>query len=551
MLILHDISYEIGGKTILDGVSFTLDNTEKAGLVGANGVGKTTLFRLITRAIIPSSGNVSFSPRSLSVGHMPQTVAELDIPEDSTVFDFLLSGRPIEKISSQIKSLTDCLAKNDDKREQQLALEELGQLQEEFERWRGYSAEDELLRIIAGLRMESIDLEAKVSALSGGEKSRVNFARVLYSNPDILLLDEPTNHLDNKSKEWLVWFIKQFSGSVLIISHDASFLDSVVSKIIRLDQGSSGVDVFHGNYTHHVSILAQRSIALQRVAEKQEKEMRRLREYLDRMQGISGKQKRQVASRKKRFEQLKQDKLRAIPSLGTVRTRLSLKRKSREIPLAVRDVCYGYEKNKLVLSQISFVLTHNERLVIVGVNGVGKSTLLKLIMGSLSPLSGEIVVGPKTDIGYYAQEHEGIDLENTVLEEISKASKLSSRGLRSVLANFLFRADMVFQQVSTLSPGERSRLALAKLSLCGANLLLLDEPTNHLDIATSLTIAQVLHEYEGSLIVVSHDVAFLEALGVERMLMLPQGEVVYYDRNIIEHSRSLDGENQKKGVCHV
>jgi len=550
MLFVRNVSYEIGEKCVLKGVSFTLGDAEKAGLIGANGAGKTTLFRLITGLLTPSSGIISFPSRRLIIGLMPQTVAELEVPENTTVFDFLLSGRPIGEISGQINAVSERLAVIDDPQEQRLALKKLGRLQQEFEDWGGYHAEDELLRILSGLQMEGIDLNIKVGALSGGEKSKANFARVLYSNPGVLLLDEPTNHLDGKSQEWLVGFIKKFAGCVLIISHDALFLDATVSKIIRLDEISRSADVFHGNYTQHIAVLAQRRATLQRMAVNQEQEMRHLRKYLERMHGVSGKRKRQVAGRERKLEQLKRDKVEVVPPTRVVRTKLLSERKSGENPLVVRDVSYGYEGGKKVLSHISLTLTRNERLVVVGVNGAGKSTLLKLIVGSLSLQSGEIIIGPKTDIGYYAQEHEGINLQNTVLEEIGTVSELSARNLRSVLASFLFRGEAVFQSVATLSPGEKSRLALAKLSLSGANLLLLDEPTNHLDSNTSSAIAVALRGYEGPLIVVSHDVVFLDELGIERMLILPRGEVAYYDRNVIKHLSPSVGKHRKGSNGH-
>lgn len=541
MLSVRNVSYDIGGKSVLRSVNFTIGDKEKAGLIGINGVGKTTLFRIIMGIITPSAGVVSFSGKKTTIGYMPQTVAELDISKNITVLDFLLSGRPIEEIGRQIKGLSDRLAVLGDSREQRLVLERLGILQEKFENLGGYKAEDELLRIINGLQIEAIDMNAKVSTLSGGEKSKVNFVRVLYSNPDVLLLDEPTNHLDKKSREWLIGFIKRFSGCALIISHDVPFLDSVVNKIIRLDEGSRSADVFRGNYTQHKSILAQRRLSLERVAANQEKEIDRLQEYLDRMQGVSGKKKRQAGSREKKLEKLKRDKVEIAPVVSTVRAKLSPKRRGGENPLVIRDVSYGYESNKEVLSRVSLTLSRNERLAIVGKNGAGKSTLLKLIIGFLSPQQGEIVIGSKTDLGYYAQEHEGINFKNTVLEEVSEISKSPVRNLRAVLASFLFHGNSVFQSVATLSPGERSRLALAKLSLYGANMLLLDEPTNHLDSNTSSAIAHVLRGYEGTLIVVSHDIDFLEVLGVERILILPRGEVMYYDRSIVERYRASEG----------
>lgn len=541
MIIVKNITYSIGAKTILKDVNFTIAKGEKVGLVGINGVGKSTLFKLMLKILSPDKGSVTFSRSISGIGYMPQTVSEISIPKRQLVFDFLLSGRPVKEIEKKMNLLMEALASIKDDLEQKKALDKLGHLQEEFDFWGGHAAENELLRIIDGLRLDGIDLNAEVNNLSGGEKSKVNFARVLYSHPSVLLLDEPTNHLDKKSREWLIGFLGRYYGSVLIISHDASFLNAVATKIIHLDEVSRSAEIFFCNYSRYLKVRKHNLESQEHQGEVQEKKVQQLKKFIDSMHNVSGKRKRQVKSREKALKKLLITKIDKRPRFKEVRIKLSPKRDGHEVLLNIRDLHFGYSKEKEIIKGVSFSLMRNERFVIVGENGSGKTTLLKLITGILKSWKGEIEVTGKTDMGYYTQEHEGISMENTVLEEVSSISALPQRALRSILGRFLFYGDMVFQKVVTLSPGERSRLALAKLSLTGSNLLLLDEPTNHLDRNTSESVAKIFREYGGAVIVVSHDFDFLEALGVERMLFLPQGKIQGYDHSVIEHLRSQDG----------
>ena len=269
------------------------------------------------------------------------------------------------------------------------------------------------------------------------------------------------------------------------------------------------------------------------------------------MRGTSGKRKRQVKSREKALEKLKDEKIEIRPQAERVRVKLAPRRSGGNPALVVQDICFSYRSGRRVLEGLSFSIARNERLVIVGKNGAGKSTLLKVIMGTLEPQRGEIRFGIRTDVSYYAQEHDQVDPGMNVLEEAKSVSKLPERNLRSALAQFLFKGEAVFQKVSTLSPGERSRLALAKLSLQGGNLLLLDEPTNHLDSATSAVIAATLRDYGGTIIVVSHDINFLDSLGVERMLMLPQGRVRFYERSTIEQYRLEESQTAERSGRHA
>ncbi len=534
MITLQDVSYSIGARSILDHVSFTLADQEKAGLVGINGVGKSTILRLMCGSLIPDCGSIIFPKSSPVIGYMPQTVNDLGIPLEQTVFDFLASGRPIREMEGKIRELLDYLSKTEDEASLMKAAKELESWQQKLESCGGYEAEDELLQIIDGMQLQDISLDARVSTLSGGEKSKVSFSHILYSRPDILLLDEPTNHLDQKSRKWLASFLGKYPGSVLMVSHDPSFLDATITKVIRIDEVSRKAEIFNCNYSRHLIILEQRREVQERTVKKQETEEHRLRSYINEMQGVSGKRKRQAISREKTLEKLRQKKVAPIKHSKTVHAEIVASQESGYCPVIARDVHFEYKPEKKVISGLSFVLSRNERFVVVGKNGAGKSTLLKLIAGVLHAQKGEIVIDPKTQISYYAQEHEDLNPANTVIEEVGSISRLPQRNLRSLLSRFLFSGEVVFQKVATLSPGEKSRLALAKLTLQGRNLLLLDEPTNHLDPVTGSVICQIIREYNGTVVVVSHDVNFVETLQVQRMLLLPKGDVIYYDRKEIE-----------------
>ncbi len=534
MIILQNISYSIGEKNILDNVSFSLGDQEKAGLVGINGVGKSTILRLMCGLLTPDCGSIIFPKSSPVIGYMPQTVGDIEMPLEQTVFNFLSSGRPIKEIEKEIAKLIDYMSKTSDETKLMAAAMKLESWQSKFELWGGYDAEYELLQIIYGMQLQDISLDAQVSTLSGGEKSKVSFSRILYSKPDVLFLDEPTNHLDQKSKKWLALFLREYPRPVLIVSHDASFLDAAISKVIRIDENTRRAEIFSCNYSKHLKILEQRREAQNRTAKKQETKERRIRKSIVKMQKGLTKKKKQVRSREKALEKLVQTKVTAVRQSKSVHAEIVATQKSGYYPVIARNIQFGYNPEKKVISGLSFTLSRDERFVIVGDNGVGKSTLLKLIAGILCVQKGELVVDSKTQVGYYAQEHENLNPVNTIIEEVSGISRLSQRNLRALLSRFLFSGDVVFQKISTLSPGEKSRLALAKLALQGRNLLLLDEPTNYLDPGTSSVICQIIREYNGTVVVVSHDVRFLETLQVQRMLLLPKGDIMSYNRKEIE-----------------
>lgn len=526
MLRVEKVTYAAGSSVILRDIGFTLGDNDKAGLVGVNGAGKTTLMRIIAGKTKPDQGKISID--SVRIGYMPQTLKEMKLRDDMTVFEFLESGRPLPTLFEQQQDIYSNLGVDSGKKLDKL-LNKLEKLEAEIESWGGYEAENDLLRIMVGMNLGGINLESPLSSLSGGQKSKVAFARTLYSGADVLLLDEPTNHLDAQSRQWAMTFLSEFNGAVLVISHDSEFLDSFVSKIIRLDEFKRTAELYQGSYSDYLKQWEVKYKTQEREVHAQEREEQKLQDLVDKFRNVSGKRKRMAQSREKQLEKLRRNKKEKIRTSQQARIIVSPRRESSQTPVALDKLCFGYESDKPIIKNLSFTLSRNEKFVVLGKNGAGKTTLLKLIAGKLDPDSGKIIFGPKTDLGYYDQEQESLNMDKNVLDEAGSVSNLSQARLRAVLSSFLFAGEKVHQKVSTLSPGERSRLAMAKLALEGDNLLLLDEPTNHLDAITRESVAHTLDQYGGTIIVVSHDTDFLEKLGVNRMLIMPSGDIEWYN----------------------
>ena len=387
----------------------------------------------------------------------------------------------------------------------------------------------------------------KLNELSGGQKSKVAFVRLLYSNPEIILLDEPTNHLDEDSKKYIINYLKNYKGTVLIISHDTDFLDQVTTKTLFLDKRTKTLSLYNGNYSYFKNVEMDREENILKQAQLQHQEEQKLREVINKYASASGNKKRMAQDREKKLKKLLSNKVEVLNSDKKVKFNINVGRESTSIPLKIENLCFRYDKEspRNIIDNLNFELHRGEKFLVVGENGVGKSTLLKLIFGLLIADKGDIKIGNKTDIGYYAQELELLDNTKTILENL-KNTNYSQKQLRSILARFLFFGNDVSKNVEILSPGEKSRVALAKLSMSGANLLLLDEPTNHLDPETQSLIADVFRDYQGTMVVVSHNPDFVDNLGIERTLTLPTGEISYYDRKVVEQYKVLNKQRRKK-----
>lgn len=541
---IKDLTMSFGLQDIFENVNVHIKDKEKVGIIGVNGAGKSTFFKLILGTLEPDSGRIIIKPGT-RIGFLPQVISD-EIPNMSiSVFDYLLEGRPIKKLEKELEETYAKAAVETDEKQIKYLMKQIGRLQEKLEYYEVYNAENILLRIVTGMNIDSDLLDMELKNLSGGQKSKVAFARLLYSNPEILLLDEPTNHLDVDSKEYIINYLKNYNGTILVISHDIDFLDQVTTQTLYVDKQNKTMELFPGNYEKYMKIRNERLKTQERLFEKQSKEEEKLKRIIAKYIGGNEKKANIAKDRQKKLAKLEENKVTLEKKQKVTHFKMKINQPSGVVPLKCENLKFGYKEENILFDNLTFDLGRGEKFLIVGENGVGKSTLLKLIVGQLTPLSGSIDLNFKTELGYYAQEHELLDNDKIILENFSEFN-LSTKDLRSFLGNFLFHGDDVYKKVSYLSPGERSRVALAKLALTGANLLILDEPTNHLDPQTQEIIANTFRDYEGTMLVVSHNPEFVDNLGVERMLMLPSGEIKYYDKETVLYYHELNNKSKYK-----
>ena len=538
---IRNLSMSYGVQELFSDVNLQIDENEKVGVVGLNGAGKSTFFKIIMGIETPDSGKITFK-NNARVEWLPQEITD-EIPSlDVTVFDFLYSARPIEKLNRELQKCYEDVADCDDLTRNKI-FKKIESIEKKLDYWEHYSAENTLLKIISGMNIDDSLLYKKIGELSGGQKSKVAFAKLLYSRPEVILLDEPTNHLDIETKAYVTNYLKNYKGSVYIISHDTDFLNEVTNKTLFLDKRRKSFYLYDGNYDKFKKLLREHEKALVRQMEIQDAEAKKLKSFIDKYSSSSGKRKKMVFDREKKLEKLLDNKIDIDLTSKSAKIDIDMDRESGKIPLKINSLSFSYGNDKII-NNLSFSIRRGERFLIVGKNGAGKSTLLKLIVGKLEPSSGDIYIGPKTDIGYYAQEHELLDNNKSIIDNFSDID-ISMSKLRSVLGRFLFTGDDVFKKVSVLSPGERSRVCLAKLSLSGANFLVLDEPTNHLDPETRKIVADAFKDYRGTMIVVSHNPEFVDNLGIERTLVLPKGIISYYNKQDVEYFSKINEKSKK------
>lgn len=539
---IQNLTMSFGLQTIYDNVSFQINENDKVGIVGVNGAGKSTLFNLILGKLTPDEGKIIIK-NNINIGYLPQVITD-EIPNDDiTVFDYLLLGRPIEELKNKLTNLYEKIATIEDQKELNHYLKEITKVEDKLTYYDEYNAESTLLKIITGMNIDDKLLDLKLKNISGGQKSKIAFARLLYSKPEIMLLDEPTNHLDIDTKDYIISYLKKYHGMILVISHDIEFLNEVTTKTLYVDKIKHNVEIYNGNYQKYLKIKEERDLAKKRLFEKQQKEEEKLKTIISKY--IRGNEKKAniAKDRIKKLERLQSEKVTIEKENKYAKFKMKINYPSYTIPLACQNLTFGYTEDNLLYENLNFDLTRGEKLLVVGENGIGKTTLLKLIMNYLTPLEGKIIIGEKTNIAYYAQEHEILDSNKTILENFNIFG-LPEYELRKVLGSFLFSGNEINKRISVLSPGERSRVALAKISLSGANTLLLDEPTNHLDPMTQMIIADTFSDYEGTMLVVSHNLDFVDNLNINRMLLLPSGKITYYDRDIVMHYEMLNEENK-------
>lgn len=539
---IENLCMSFGTQTIFDNISFQINNNDKVGIIGVNGAGKSTLFNILLGNLTPDSGTITLNTK-INLGYLPQVIMDDASNKEETVFEYLLEGRPIKELKEELNSLYEIIARTQDEHELKKYYKKINCVSELLEYYDEYNAESSLLKIISGMNIEDSLLDLKLKNISGGQKSKVAFARLLYSNPEIMLLDEPTNHLDLDTKDYIIDYLKNYHGIILVISHDIEFLNEVTKKTLYVDKIKHNVEMYNGNYEKYIKIKNERDLAKKRLHDRQIKEEEKLKNIIAKY--IRGNEKKAniAKDRIKKLEKLESEKIELEKKNKYTKFNMKINRTSYSIPIKCNNLTFGYDEENLLYKNLNFDLSRGEKLLVVGENGIGKTTLLRIIMGYLKPLEGNIEITEKTDIAYYAQEHEILEHNKTILENFANFG-LADYEIRRMLGSFLFSGEDIFKKVEVLSPGERSRVALAKISLTGANTLLLDEPTNHLDPMTQLIISDTFKNYEGTMLLVSHNLDFVDNLNINRMLLLPSGRITYYDRDIVMHYEMLDEENQ-------
>lgn len=527
-------------KDIFENVSFKIEKGEKAGLIGANGAGKTTLFNILTGEIAPDSGDI-YIAGDVKVGYLKQI---LSLDTDMTIYEFILGVfDEMIMLEKEMRELELKMAEETDPDKLDSIMHTYALKSEEFSSKNGYAIKSEIEGTLTAMGFEKKDFDKNISELSGGQKARVELCHLLLEKPDLILLDEPTNHLDIGAIRFLENFIKNYKGSVIVISHDRYFLDNTVNKILMMENGK--LSTYNGNYT---SFMTQRKKDLEvRIHQykSQQKEIERQEEIIDRLKNLGGsKRKRGISQSRSRQKLL--DKMVKIDKPVELRDTMSLKFTPRIQSgvdvLKVRDLnkSFGYDE---IFKGISLDLYRQERCAIIGENGVGKTTLFRIIMGEENKDSGEVRIGSSVNIGYFDQEQKSLDLDNTMFEEISKAyPMLTNFEIRSYLAKFMFYEDDVNRLVGELSGGERARISLLKLMISDTNFILMDEPTNHLDIDSKEILEDAILDYEGTVLIISHDRYFLNKIATKIYDMKKDGmdeylgNYSYYEEKLRENS---------------
>lgn len=524
ILSCQNISKAFATNEIIKNASFHLEEREKAALIGPNGAGKSTLFKIIMHELSPDEGEVIFA-KGVSIGYLAQ---HQDLSGGRTIYEELLSVKQyIFDMETRIRTMEEKM-KILSGEELEKLLADYSRLTHQFELENGYAAKSEVIGVLKGLGFSEEDFDKPIDTLSGGQKTRVALGRLLLTNPDIILLDEPTNHLDMESIAWLETYLSNYKGAVFIVSHDRYFLDRVVTKIVEIDH--TAVRMFQGNYTEYAQKKAMIREAEYKAWQNQQQEIKHQEEVIAKLRSFNREKSiRRAESREKLLDKMEIiDK--PLEEDAPMQLTLSPRIVSGNDVLEVVELSKAFPGQQL-FQNVNFSISRGERVAIIGANGTGKTTLLKIINGLLDADEGEIELGTKVQIGYYDQEHHVLNMEKTIFEEISdEYPYLTNTEIRNVLAAFLFRGDDVFQPIHTLSGGERGRVSLAKLMLSESNFLILDEPTNHLDILSKEILENALVHYTGTVLYVSHDRYFINQT-CTRILDLTNQAMVNYIGN--------------------
>ena len=514
MITTTSLRLSIAGRPLLHDASFVVGPGDKAAIVGKNGVGKSSLVSVLVGDPSPQLSCGGEMQVLGTLGYLPQVPVVGGLGTDSSAFSHVLSSRGLDVLDGDLATARRSMAEDP-------TPERIAKFSDTEERYRvlgGYEAESTLARMAEGLGLRQDLLFEDVDSLSGGQRRRLDLMRVLFGEPDVMVLDEPTNHLDVPAKRWLMEQLAQFKGALLIVSHDLTLLDRAITKVLHLHGGL--LDEFSGTYTSFRSQLAQRLDQQQRVAVRQAREVVRLSALADSMRASTAKRARVAKTLDKRVERLERTRTATVKRERTVRFRLPDPPRSGETPLEVTSLAVSYGTQR-VLRDVSMALGRGDRAVVVGRNGAGKSSFLRCLAGVQAPAQGTVRLGHNVAVGYFAQEHEQVDLERTALENIDDTVLTTEVDRRSLLGSFGLSGELATRPADSLSGGERAKLSLAMLAAGWSNLLVLDEPTNNLDPQSVTAVGQMLSRWPGTLVVVSHDRTFVESLRPTHALLLP------------------------------
>jgi ATPase subunit of ABC transporter with duplicated ATPase domains len=539
MISFSNINKQYGKQLIFVEASFQLNPGEKVGLVGPNGSGKTTLFRMVMGEEFPDEGDVSV-PKKLTIGYFRQDVEEM---QGRSVLDEAIAGSGrLGDLHHELEALHHAMEDPDQADEMDRILARFGEVQEEYEHLGGYSLEAQAREVLHGLGFQDDQIDGDVGALSGGWKMRVALARVLLGRPDVLLMDEPTNHLDIESIIWLEQFLKGFTGAVLMTSHDREFMNRVVSKIAEIDGGE--IIAYSGDYDFYERERAIRESNQQAAFARQQAMFAKEQRFIDRFKTHAAKAA-QVQSRIKALDKI--EKIELPKKRHVVKFEFRTPARSGDQVAVIEDIHKRYGR-RVIYDGFSLTIRRGERWAVMGRNGAGKTTLLKMIAGATTPDSGSVRLGASLTMGYFAQQSlDVLDAELTVIEQLQKDFSQEGLGtLRTLAGAFQFSGDDVDKPIRALSGGEKSRLAMARMLFNPPNFLVLDEPTNHLDLGTKEMLVEALHEFEGTMIFVSHDRTFLRGLG-SRVLELGGesgmgGDPLVYPGSYVEYTQKTGHE---------
>ncbi len=535
IVTVNNLGKSFGAERIFSGINFIINEQDHIGLVGPNGAGKTTLLDILAGREQPDEGGVAFV-HDLRIGYLPQ-ITEFR-PENTLREEMLTVFADVRSWEQSLQDLALALADpamTADAEQHERLLQEYADIQSRLEHAGGYTYEHRVDQVLDGLGFTREQQQSPVSRLSGGEQTRAALGKLLLQEPDLLLLDEPTNHLDIASLEWLETYLSAWKGAMVLVAHDRYFLDKVITEVIELAFGR--VEEYPGNYTKYVGLREERMERRTKEYEAQQAYIARTEEFIRRYK--AGQRSKEARGRQTLLNRMERvERPRALPEM---RFRLHSIVDSGQLVIATRKLVAGFPGDayrhiepKIMMQVADLELLRGDCAGLLGPNGSGKTTLLRTIVGELAPLSGQITIGHNVRIGYYSQTHAGLTLERSILDEIRQVSALSEEGARTYLGRFLFSGDDVFKPIGALSGGERSRVALAKLTLQGSNFLILDEPTNHLDLPSRQFLEEVLADFEGTLLFVSHDRYFIDRLAT-KLWVIEQGVLIPYLGNYTDY----------------